>query len=118
MNFHNFISFLDFDEVKAKSDVREPFIFEKGMKGKENTVTVRIEGRLIDKDLADQIWNGKDYLVSFNCEYKGKMGIGGWGGATEKPLCESLDVFKKWFDKWMRGFGDYEVEEYGQMALF
>ena len=119
MCFDDFITPMDFDDAKKRAKSQGPFEIVKEIKWNGSKIKVRVDGRKIGKDLAESVWHGKDYLVVFSCDYHGKMGIGGWGGATEKlSIFDSLESFKEWFDRWMRKCDGYEVEQFGQMALF
>lgn len=119
MNVFNFVTKEAFATIRERITGREIFRYSQSTKCSGNTITIRFESRFIPEDLAKQIWNGNDYLLHWNVEYRGKIGQGGSGRAyAEFKQFRDWDSFKDWFDKQLQRFDGYEVEQYGQLCLF
>jgi len=98
---------------------KEVFIHTQTVKESGTQITLQLAGRYIDKKKADLIWHGNDYLVSFNVDYKGKIGIGGFGWAMDIfDVFKTWDSFKGFLNKHMNKFDGYDEEQYGQLCLF
>lgn len=120
MNARSFWSDSDFDFIKRYAGSRENFTIKKQCKEKRNRYEVTIDGRhIFDEKLIRDIWHGHDYLLGFHVDYHGDVGIGGAGFAVDTfPMLESWEAFKAWFDKLMKRYPEYELEEYGQLSLW
>ncbi len=119
MTASSFVKPLDFEDMKRCVKSRDKFEFRAVVPCNGLEWSVRIDGHNIDKELAESIWHGHDYLVGFSSDYSGKGQYGGFGFATEKlDQFDSWENFKLWFDRAMKSRPGYEVEEVGQMVLF
>ena len=123
MNIYDFVKPADFEKMRKSVISRELFAYEKESKTNDLKIKVSLEGRLVDILTAEAVWNGNDYLISFNEDHNGKKcGIGGHGYATDEytHFCD-WEHFKWWFDDNMRCFKEYQVEEpvkLVQLSLF
>ena len=119
MTIRNFIKRMDFDDMKEKVGGKEAFSFESKVPVGGKIVKLVIDGRVIDKDLAESVWNGCNYLIGFDLAISGKGEYWGVGFCTtEWGIFKDWTTFKEWIDKNMSRVGGYETEEYGQMELF
>lgn len=118
-NIRNWVKPVDFEKMKDRADKEEAFNFKSEVKSGGRVFSVRIDGRFVDKSLAEEVWHGKDYLIGFQEDHWGKGDYSGRGFCTEKKeMFENWESFKEWFDQNMKHLGGYEVEEYGQVSLF
>lgn len=118
-NIRSWVKPADFESMKEHVDKEEVFDFRAELKAGGMVFSVRIDGRFVDKSLAEEVWHGHDYLIGFQEDHWGKGNYGGYGFCTEKKgAFESWETFKEWFDKNMKHLGGYETEEYGQVSLF
>lgn len=119
MNVFSFVTKEAFASMQERIKRREVFSYSQSAKCERNTITIRLESRFIDRDTAEKIWNGKNYLVHWNVDYRGKIGVGGSGRAyAEFTQFSDWETFKDWIDKHLERFEGYEVEQYGQLCLF
>lgn len=117
MTIKDFVSEQQYETIRQRIKERKVFCHEQSATGGGNKITVSLCGRYVEKETADKIWNGNDYLVSININYHGKVGIGGSGFATDKlEKFASWDSFKCWLDSLLERFDSYEAD--GQMCLF
>ena len=119
MNIRDFVTPSDFESIRENVFGRHVFSYRRKCKVKNKTVEVVLNGRFIEKDLADSHWDGNDYLVGFG---ESRSGGGEYGGRSfaiaEFPMFERWETFKSWFDGLMKRNVEYESEEYGQVSLF
>ena len=119
MTATSFVPVVTYESIKDRIERRQIFCHEQCVNCCSNKITLRLSSRFIDEKTAHDIWHDHNYLVSFNIEYRGKIGIGGSGFAIDKFDCfATWDTFKAYINKLMKRFDGYDTEEYGQMCLF
>jgi len=119
MNIKSFVSVEDYERIRSAVCGRGRFEHKKEVKSDGTSWSLTLHSSVVNEETAKKIWNGNSYLVHFNLEYRGKIGIGGGGFATDNySLFDSWGSFKEWIDKQCRRIKGYEVEEYGQLSLF
>ena len=120
MDIRCFVCRADHTAIAKNIRERRIFNFERAVKAENKTVSLRIHSAFIAKDLADDIWNGNDYLVHFDVNRTGSGEYTGCGHATDNY--ESLSTwegFKQELDRMLKHYTPgYEIEEYGQICLF
>lgn len=98
---------------------KEPFCITAAHKENGTNYVFSLEGKTIDRRLAERIWHGNDYLVGVHSDYSGKRGTGGSGYAVDHfEFLDGWETFKAWFDGQMKRYKNYEAEEFGQLSLF
>ena len=121
MNIDNFISRNCYRAIKNDIDMRQPFNYVKEYKSSDGSLMLHLDAHYIEQNIAEDIWNGNNYLVGISVDYNGKE-YGGIGGACyttdDYNLFDTWEKFKDWIDKQLRHFKGYETEEFGQMSLF
>ena len=119
MNIKSFVTIEDFEKIRSAVQRKAEFEHKREMNSEGTSWTMALHSSVVNEKTAKEIWNGNCYLIHFDLEYRGKLGIGGRGFAVDNyKLFDSWDVFKKWIDKQCGGIGGYEVVEYGQLSLF
>lgn len=121
MNIRDFFSPDKVDWMANKISNREVFEYKvEHREGKENVSVCMASAFLDDEELIRDIWHGHDYLVRVSMDRKGKLySYTGFAFAVDNfGMFDNWDVFKDWFDKRMKQYSDYEVEEYGQVCFF
>lgn len=124
MNVCDFVPKSCYEAIKDNVKQRNVFTYEKEVKTKDGKFKLRFDGKYIAKDLAIDVWSGKDYLLGFSVDYSGpKVGTGGFGnGFTEYDVFDTWETFKHWFDRKMHSLEKYGYQEsekeYDQMSLF
>lgn len=122
MNIYDFISESNLSQIEKKIKSKQPFAYKKTVKGVKDKITISFYSANVSKELADDIWNGEQYLVHIQIDHNGKTnGIGGYGYATNKykEFINGWAHFKQWFDGLLICYSDYKTKrESNQMSLF
>ena len=119
MNVNSFFSPHDVQGMRELADTKAEFDIKKSHKAKRNRFDVTLGGHSVSEECARDIWRGHNYLLHVQIDYHGEMGIGGFGYATEVlTMLASWDDFIEWFNKLMKRYPEYEIEEEYQMCLF
>ena len=119
MCIDDFVKPLDFERIKAKVLSREIFQYEKRVVSEGITTKVCLDGRIIEKRIADSVWRGNDYLIGFAEDRTGRGTYCGSRFATDAvEIFENYDAFKVWFDRSMKHVPGYTRERIGQVAWF
>lgn len=119
MNAKSFVTEQTFESIKEKVEKRETFYHAQRVKSGNTFFNLTINSDFTSEENAKRTWNGKRYLIMFNVDYHGALGVGGKGFATvDYKLFKGWETFKAWIDKNMKCYPDYELEEFGQLSLF
>lgn len=125
MTAKDFVSEAEFEKIRSAVSKSAFFEHRKAVKSGGNTFSVWLHSSVVPDHTAKLVWDGHNYLIHFDYDYKGKaVGYGGGGFCTDDySIFKSWDSFKAWFNRVMSAKSvmrenGYEVEEYGQISMF
>ena len=107
MNFTDFCSKAEFDCMQNQIKEKHAFEHERTLKVKDGCVKLHLYGERITKDLADEIWNGENYIIGIDFSCMRTNNHSGSGGAY--PMSELLAMQYSDFAKECEGWATNHV---------